>query len=63
MTGATILALGFLLALAQVGVSVAPMLAGLGVAGFIIGFALQDTLGNFAAGAMILAYKPFDTDD
>jgi len=63
MTGATIVALGFFLALAQIGVSVAPMLAGLGVAGFIIGFALQDTLGNFAAGAMILAYKPFDTDD
>lgn len=39
------------------------MLAGLGVAGFIVGFALQDTLGNFAAGAMILIYRPFDVDD
>jgi len=39
------------------------MLAGLGVAGFIVGFALQDSLGNFAAGAMILIYRPFDVDD
>ena len=39
------------------------MLAGLGVAGFIIGFALQETLGNFAAGLMILFYRPFDEGD
>ena len=30
---------------------------------FILGFALQDTLSNFAAGGMILAYRPFDVDD
>ena len=63
MVGLFVLTIGFLVALSQVGISVAPMLAGLGVAGFIIGFALQDTLSNFAAGAMILAYRPFDTDD
>jgi len=51
------------MALSQVGISLAPMLAGLGVAGFIVGFALQDSLGNFAAGAMILIYRPFDVDD
>jgi small conductance mechanosensitive channel len=39
------------------------MLAGLGVAGFIVGFALQDTLGNFAAWGMILIYRPYDVDD
>ena len=55
--------LGILMALSQVGISLAPMLAGLGVAGFIVGFALQDSLGNFAAGAMILIYRPFDVDD
>jgi small conductance mechanosensitive channel len=35
----------------------------LGVAGFVIGFALQDTLGNFAAGMMILVYRPYDVGD
>ena len=63
LTGGLVLTLGVLFALNQVGISVAPMLAGLGVAGFILGFALQDVLGNFAAGAMILAYRPFDVDD
>lgn len=59
----TVLLLGLLVALSQLGIEVAPMLAGLGIAGFVIGFALQDTLGNFAAGVMILMYRPFDVGD
>jgi small conductance mechanosensitive channel len=54
---------GVLVALSQLGVEVGPLLAGLGVIGFIIGFALQDTLGNFAAGVMILLYRPYDVGD
>ncbi|MBL6698667.1 MAG: mechanosensitive ion channel family protein [Luminiphilus sp.] len=63
MAGTVVFLIGVLVALAQVGVSVTPMIAGLGVVGFIVGFALQDTLSNFASGAMILAYRPFDTGD
>ena len=59
----TILAIGVLIGLAQVGISLGPLLAGLGVVGFIIGFALQDTLSNFAAGMLILIYRPFDVGD
>jgi len=62
-SGGIVMAVGVLMALSQVGISLGPMLAGLGMAGFIIGFALQDTLGNFAAGSMILIYRPFDVDD
>ncbi|MEZ0147745.1 MAG: mechanosensitive ion channel family protein [Candidatus Reddybacter sp.] len=62
-SGGFIMVIGLLMALSQLGISLAPMLAGLGVAGFVIGFALQDTLGNFAAGAMILIYRPYDVDD
>ena len=58
-----IIVLGILVALSQVGISLGPLLAGLGVAGFVIGFALQDTLSNFAAGMMILIYRPFDVGD
>lgn len=58
-----VIIIGLLFALAQLGISLAPILAGLGVAGFIIGFALQDTLGNFAAGMMILVYRPYDVGD
>ena len=54
---------GLLIALSQLGLSLGPLLAGLGVAGFIIGFALQDTLSNFASGIMILLYRPYDVRD
>ncbi len=62
-TANAIMILGLLIALSQLGISLGPLLAGFGVAGFIIGFALQDTLGNFAAGMMILVYRPYDVGD
>ena len=55
--------IGLLIALSQIGFSLGPLLAGLGIAGFVIGFALQDTLSNFASGLMILFYRPFDVGD
>jgi hypothetical protein len=35
----------------------------LGAGGFVIAFALQDSLSNFAIGMMILFFKPFDVGD
>lgn len=61
--GNVILLIGILVALSQLGISLGPLLAGLGIAGFIVGFALQDTLSNFASGMMILMYRPFDVGD
>jgi len=58
-----IIVLGVLIALSQVGISLGPLLAGLGVIGFVVGFALQDSLSNFASGMMILMYRPFDVGD
>ena len=58
-----IIAVGGLIALSQLGISFGPLLAGLGIAGFILGFALQDSLANFASGMMILLYRPFDVGD
>ncbi len=55
--------IGILIALSVIGIDIGPMLAGLGIAGFILGFALQDTLSNFAAGLMIMIYRPFDVGD
>lgn len=52
--------IGLVIALGEIGVNIAPLVAGIGVLGFVIGFALQDTLGNFAAGVMILINRPFD---
>jgi len=62
-TRSVILILGILIGLSQLGISIGPLLAGLGIAGFIVGFALQDSLSNFASGLMILTYRPFDVGD
>jgi len=63
VSSGTVMVIGILMALSQIGISLGPMLAGLGVAGFVVGFALQDSLANFAAGSMILIYRPYDVDD
>jgi small conductance mechanosensitive channel len=62
-TANLVLIFGLMIALSQLGISLGPLLAGLGIAGFIVGFALQDTLSNFASGIMILLYRPYDVDD
>jgi small conductance mechanosensitive channel len=63
LSGKATFTLGVLIALSQLGIELAPLLAGFGVAGVIIGFALQDTLSNFASGMMILVYRPYDVGD
>lgn len=45
------------------GVDLTAMLGGLAIGGFVIGFALKDTLGNLAAGVMLLFYRPFNLGD
>ncbi len=59
----TILALALMIALSQLGLDLGPLLAGFGVIGFILGFAMQDSLSNFASGLMILFYRPYDVGD
>jgi small conductance mechanosensitive channel len=58
-----IMVFGLLVALSQLGISLGPLLGGLGVAGVIVGLALQDSLSNFASGLMILIYRPYDVGD
>ncbi len=63
MVSKTVMVIGFAVALSQLGIEIGPLLAGMGVMGFVVGFALQDTLSNFASGMMILIYKPYDVGD
>ena len=63
ITSRSVFLIGVLIAVSQIGISLAPVLAGIGVIGFIVGFALQDTLSNFASGIMILIYRPYDVGD
>lgn len=58
----SVVVLGTLLALNQV-INVTSLLAGLGVLGFTIGFALQDIARNFIAGLLLLFRQPFEIGD
>lgn len=58
-----ILLLVVLAALATFGVQTASFVAILGAAAFAVGFALQGSLSNFAAGVMILLFRPYKVDD
>src|SRR5690606_33407322 len=58
-----IVAISLITVLGQFGVQTASLLAVLGAAGLAIGLAMQGTLSNVAAGAMMLVLRPFNVGD
>ncbi len=50
-------------ALSQLGINTSFLVALIGAAGLAVGLALQNSLQNFAAGVMILLFKPFKKGD
>lgn len=58
-----VLVLGVLMMLSSFGVQIAPLIAGLSVAGVGIGLAVQGPLSNYAAGATLIFTKPFKLGD
>ncbi len=58
-----IYAFAIITALSTLGMNIQPIIAGLGIVGFIIGFAVKGTLSNFAAGMLLLFYRPFRVGD
>ena len=62
-TQITIIVLGTIWALSTVDFNVTGFVAGLGIAGFTIGFALKDIAENFVAGILLLVQQPFDIGD
>ncbi|EGA65262.1 small-conductance mechanosensitive channel MscS [Vibrio brasiliensis] len=50
-------------ALGRVGVQTASVVAVIGAAGLAVGLALQGSLSNFAAGVLIVAFRPFKSGD
>jgi len=55
----TLIIFGFISALGTIGINVSALVAGLGLTGFALGFALKDTISNLLSGVLILLYKPF----
>lgn len=50
-------------AVRQLGIDTTSMVALIGAAGLAMGFALQDSLGNFASGVLLILFRPFTTGD
>lgn len=58
-----IMAFAVMVALGKFGIEIAPLIAGISVAGFGLSFALQGPLSNYAAGAALIFTKPFKVGD
>ena len=58
-----VLIIGLFVGLSALEINIGPVLAIIGAAGFVIAFALQNSLSNFASGILMLVYRPFDIGD
>ncbi len=52
--------IGLVTVLGTLGIDVSALVAGLGLTGFALGFALKDTISNLLSGVLILLYRPFE---
>lgn len=59
----SIIIFGIITALSTAGLDVSALIAGLGLTGFALGFALKDVLSNLVSGIMLLMYRPFRIGD
>lgn len=59
----TLITFVFLAVLGRLGIQTASFVAVLGAASFAVGLALQGSLANFAAGVMIILFRPFSVGD
>ncbi|MCK4971674.1 MAG: mechanosensitive ion channel family protein, partial [Thermoplasmata archaeon] len=61
--GVLVLVFGFFWVLTVMGMNVTVFLAGAGIAGLVIAFAMQDTLSHYFSGLHLMLDKPFDIGD
>ena len=63
LTKITLMVIVVIAALNQIGVQTTSFVAIIGAAGLAIGFAMQGSLANFAAGVLLIIFKPFKVGD
>jgi small conductance mechanosensitive channel len=63
LTYAALLTFVIIAALSNLGIQTTSFIAVLGAAGLAVGFALQGSLANFAAGVLLIAFRPFKVGD
>jgi small-conductance mechanosensitive channel len=60
LSNITLIIVGLITALGTIGINVSALVAGLGLTGFALGFAMKDTISNLLSGVLILLYRPFE---
>jgi small-conductance mechanosensitive channel len=63
IVSASLLVFGAVTALGTLSINVTALVAGLGLTGFAVGFALKDILSNAISGILLILYKPFHHGD
>jgi len=61
--GSLLLVLVIVISLSQLGLQTASLITVLGAAGLAVGLALKDSLSHFAAGVMLILFRPFKVGD
>ena len=63
LTYVVVIAFAVLAALAKLGIQTTSFIAIIGAAGLAVGLALQGSLANFAAGVLLIIFRPFKVGD
>ncbi len=63
ITGILVWVFGIVAALNSVGIQTTTVVAVIGAAGLAIGLALQNSLSHFAAGVLLVSFRPFEVGD
>lgn len=58
-----ILVVAIITAIGTFGINLSALIAGLGLGGFALGYALKDSVSNLLSGILIIVYKPFNIGD
>ncbi len=58
-----IISIGLITALAKLGINITALVAGLGLTGFALGFAMKDIISNLLAGVLLILMSPFRVGD
>jgi small conductance mechanosensitive channel len=55
--------LGLVAALTNIGINVSALIAGIGIIGFALGYALKDVISSQLSGILVIIYRPFKIND
>ena len=58
-----IIIIGVITSMGSIGINITALVAGLGLTGFAVGYALKDSISNLLSGVLLVLYQPFKIAD